>query len=105
MSTLREFAVNKFGDVVLDCHRFEERFDEVLNEGQSVIEVAGIEFEPARVLKELDRIAYDEHYWAWLETEQEEKNIFVIEYDVYLDKDEYLELMNEWDSKDEDSKE
>ena len=41
-----------------------DQFDEMLNE-QGEIVIAGITFDPARILKEIDPIAYEEEFSNW----------------------------------------
>ncbi|MGV2479765.1 UNVERIFIED_CONTAM: hypothetical protein IGO34_23300 [Salmonella enterica subsp. enterica serovar Weltevreden] len=60
----------------------EDRFDEMLDELYESITVAGIEFEPSRILKECDPIAYRVYLYdeeserieagEWSETDPEE---------------------------------
>lgn len=48
-----------------------EQYDEMLNELYKV-DIAGIDFEAARVLKELDPIAYRVYFSDWLDSAEME---------------------------------
>lgn len=46
-----------------------ERFDDFLNELYATVTVCGYDYDPARVLKEIDPVAYREEYNNWLDSE------------------------------------
>lgn len=50
------------------------RFDDVLD-FDGLVSVAGLEYAPSRVLKEVDPIAYRESFLNWINYELEEGNI------------------------------
>lgn len=47
----------------------DERFQDSLNECYGTVSIAGYEYDPARVLKEVDPIAYLEEFNNWLDSE------------------------------------
>jgi len=52
----------------IDESKAYELYDEMLDELYSPINIAGIEFDPSRVLKELDPIAYQCGFNDWLDS-------------------------------------
>lgn len=46
-----------------------ERFDEFFNEVVPMVQIGTLEYEPARVLKEVDPVAYHQEFLAWLDQE------------------------------------
>ena len=48
-----------------------EEFDDMLNQCYPVVVIAGCEFSPSRILKELDPIAYNCMYNDWNDGEEE----------------------------------
>jgi hypothetical protein len=56
---------------VLDEYDALERFDDYLNETNEVVTVCGFDYDPARVLKEVDPIAYRCSFNDWMDMESE----------------------------------
>jgi hypothetical protein len=52
-----------------------ERFDEVLDEGYTLNDIAGIEFAASRVLRECDPIAYRCCFSDWLDAELQDGDV------------------------------
>lgn len=58
-----------------------ERFDDFLDELYATVRVCGYDYDPARVLKEIDPVAYREEYNNWLDNELNEGS-FKLEQDL-----------------------
>ena len=68
----------------------DEAFNDSIDETYSSVDICGIEFEPSRILKECDEIAYNCYMCDWLDAEE-----FVEVNDSYYNKDEVEELLED----------
>lgn len=69
----------------LDIDEYTDKFDQMLNDTVGVVEICGIEFEPSRILQELDPTAY-----------RIALNNFIADIDIE-DDPEYKSLVNDID--------
>jgi hypothetical protein len=55
----------------------DEAFQEFVNETEPTITVMGLDYDPARVLKEVDPIAYRQEFLDWIDScERDETHVF-----------------------------
>jgi len=50
----------------------DEKFQEFVNETHETITVMGLDYDPARVLKDVDPIAYRQEFLNWVDSETQE---------------------------------
>lgn len=60
------------GPEELDEAEADERFQDLLNDIYPTVTIAGYDYDPARVLKDVDPIAYREEFNNWMDNEERE---------------------------------
>lgn len=58
----------------LDEEAAEDMFDDFLNEFNPTVSVMGYDYDPARVLKEVDPIAYRQEFLNWVDSNESDGN-------------------------------
>lgn len=50
-----------------------DEFEEMMNDAEGPVKIMGIEFLPGTALRKLDPVAFDEIYWTWYHSLDEDE--------------------------------
>lgn len=93
-STVTIYVHNEDHETIVNDYELESAYDEMLNDVYGVVNVAGYEYEAARVLKEIDPTAYRCGFIDWSDSEYVELEM-PIELYYSDDDDAKYEWVNE----------
>ena len=83
---------NEISNYDFEPHKFEDHFDELMNETQDMIEIGNLKYEPALVLKRVDPIAYHEELMNYIDSlDDSEKATIDESYRELIEEKERLE--------------